>query len=173
VAAEKGNLTTKDLVAIGEAVIQLSRKLPKEKRTEAWLLPVIYGLTWGHFGPKFAREQRVSRGGSRKRIDFRFNGAASTVFEVAVRDPKHQNQVYGPLNEDELHKLCRETAAWTRALLLIDLSGEGPFAEVNLRKSYSGVRGPLGGGGREVVRVIYVHPDTSFSFLWRPWYVTS
>jgi hypothetical protein len=164
-AGDKGNLTKKDLVTIGKAVIQISRNLPPEKRAERWLLPVIYGFVSGHFGPKFTREKLVAGG----RIDFRYNGAASTVFEVAVRDPTHQIQVYGPGNRAELHKLCRETGAWTRALLLIDLSGEAAIPEERLKKSYDQVSGPPGGGHREPVRVIYVHPREDYDFLWRPW----
>lgn len=162
---DKGNLTKKDLVAIGRAVINLSRKLPPEKRAERWLLPVIYGYVTGHFGHKFTREKVVDGG----RIDFRFDGAASTVFEVAVRDSQHQGQAYGPPNRAELHKLCRETSAWTRALLLIDLSDTSPLDEGRLRESYGNVAGPRGGGSREAVRVIYVHPDQTYDFLWRPW----
>lgn len=163
--SDKGNLTKKDLVSIGRAVIQLARRVTPNKRAERWFLPVIYGYVTGRFGHKFSRERVVTGG----RIDFRFNGAASTVFEVAVRDPVHQAQVYGPANRTELHKLCRESNAWTRALLLIDVSGEHAIPEDNLRKSYDGVSSPRGGGYREPVRVVYVHPDETYDFLWRPW----
>jgi len=92
-----------------------------------------------------------------------------TVFEVAVRDPYNQIQVYGPGNRTELHKLCREVKASFRALLLIDLSGEKPISKANLEASYDKVRGPVGGSGRSAVRVIYIHPKLAYDFLWRPW----
>jgi hypothetical protein len=162
---EKEWLTKKDLVSIGKAAIHLARRLPAEKQAERWFLPVIYGYAAGRFGHKFVRERLVSSG----RIDFRFTGSSPTVFEVAVRDPNHQIQAYGPGNRTELHKLCRETSAFSRTLLLIDLSGEAAIPEKNLRKSYAAVTGPRGGGFRESVRVIYVHPKETYDFLWRPW----
>lgn len=130
------------------------------------MLLLIYGIA-----AKYGRviPEKGVGSGRRGRIDFRFSGTSPTVFEIAVRDPYNQVQAYGPGNRTELHKLCRQVSASLRALLLIDLSGEAPIPKDNLNASYDKVQGPKGGGRRQPVRVIYVHPRVAYDFLWRPW----
>ena len=160
----KEHLTVDELTEIGHATIALAKRVPEYRRAERPLLPMIYGYVSGRYG-RVIPEKNVGRG----RLDFRFSGMSPTVFEVAVRDPYYQVQAHGSANKTELHKLCREAGASLRGLLIIDLSGEAPIPAENLRASYDRVPGPRGGGARGPVRVIYVHPRSTYHFLWRPW----
>jgi hypothetical protein len=90
--------------------------------------------------------------------------------EFAVRPPKGGGELYGSQNVSELRKLCRvsHTEARLRALLLLDLCHES-IKQDALQNTYVSINAGRGRFRRSAVRVIYVHRDFGFNFLWKPY----
>lgn len=112
------------------------------------------------------RELSVQKG----RIDIRIGGTNPIVMELAVKPQKGGRQLYGPQNSPELRKLCRipQARARLRILLLMDLY-ETPYDRSQLQTTYNGINAGPGRFERISVRIIYVHKDHQFDFLWSPY----
>lgn len=104
-----------------------------------------------------------------ERIDFRFGGSNPVVLELVVRAPTGGGSLSGGQNIGELKKLCRVSYAQARlrALLLLDLAGE-PLKKDSLKDTYVPRHAGPGKFKRSAVRIIYVHRQSAFSFLWSP-----
>lgn len=148
--------------------LEVAEKLDEDHRNETFVHGVFLGVLAGLHRAVPQREAGVYLGHGR--VDFRYPGAKATLVELVVRDPYHGNQLYGPGNQTELLKLCKQDHAKssTRVLLLLDLSGESPHPKERLQASYDRVQKVSGRGVRKKVRILYVHPDFSYSFLWNP-----
>src|SRR5207245_1508894 len=120
---------------------------------------------------RISRQHPVYLYGSERpqRIDFRYGGPNPVVIEFAVRPRDGGGQLYGSQNESELRKLTRvnQTEAKLRVLLLVDLAN-APIAESELKPTYDGINAGPGNFTRMPVRVIYVHDQQSYNFIWRP-----
>lgn len=132
--------------------------------------PILYGFLQGRFR-KVSRQHYVRLHGRHHplRIDFRVGGTNPVVIEFAVRPPAGGATLYGSQNESELGKLTRVTnsSARLRVLLLIDLAPHAIPAD-NLKATYASLNAGPGNFARHSVRVIYVHADSAYHFLWRP-----
>jgi hypothetical protein len=117
------------------------------------------------------RQHYVQMYGSARphRIDFRIGGVNPIVFELAWRKSAGGAGLNANSNRAELKKLSRvsQNSAKLRALLLIDLANE-PLREEALQEQYSCLNAGPGRFERRPVRIIYVHRQTSFHFVWRP-----
>lgn len=137
---------------------------------EMLLDPVVYAYFDARFG-HFQRQYHVRLHGKArpKRIDFRYGTSNPVVMEIAARPPAGRSELYGNSNRDELNKLTRvvTSQARKRVLLLIDRAPR-PIRAENLKPSYDQIVTTRGRFARHSVRVIYVHPDLSYNFLWRP-----
>jgi hypothetical protein len=137
---------------------------------EMLLDPVLYGYLHGRFGG-VTRQHHVRFHGRHRpsRIDFRHGTSNPVVIEFAVRPPSGHATLYGSQNRSELRKLCRvsQTTARLRVLLLIDLYFT-PMNRETLKATYDREGSGPGNFIRRPVRVIYVHRDREFNFLWRP-----
>jgi hypothetical protein len=139
-------------------------------KREMLLDPILYGYLQGRFG-SMTRQHHVQFYGAAnpKRIDFRHGTSNPTVIEFVVRPPSGHATLYGSQNRSELRKLCRvpQTTARRRILLLVDLHAT-PMRRDNLKASYDREGSGPGNFARHSVRVMYVHRDQQFDFLWRP-----
>jgi hypothetical protein len=135
---------------------------------EMLLDPILYGYLRGRFR-HMSRQHPIPIAGTNRRIDFRHGGSNPTVIEFAVRPPHGGGTLYGGQNRSELQKLTRvsNTSARTRVMLLVDLSPV-PLDRDNLKRTYDDQGSGPGNFKRHSVRVLYVHADTDFHFLWRP-----
>jgi hypothetical protein len=137
---------------------------------EMLLDPILYGYLEGRLGHMQRQHYVQVRGKSKpKRIDFRHGTENPVVIEFAVRPPTGGGQLYGSQNSSELRKLCRikQTAARLRVLLLIDLHST-PLEKDSLKLTYDSQNSGPVRFKRNSVRVLYVHRDLQYSFLWRP-----
>ncbi len=139
-------------------------------RRETHLDPILYGYLQGRFG-HFTRQHYLHlHGASRpRRIDFRRGTHNPVVIEFAVRPSSGVGTLTGAQNQSELRKLCRVTNATARlrVLLLIDLYSK-PMDREHLKATYERQTSGRGNFVRHSVRVLYVHRDQQFDFLWRP-----
>lgn len=139
-------------------------------RREQLLDPILYGYLQGRFG-NMSRQHWVHMHARPRpqRIDFRCGGNNPVVIEFAVRPPEGGTELYGSQNRSELRKLCRvsQASARLRVLLLIDLSLD-PIHRDNLQPSYDEQSSGAGNFPRHSVRVIYVHLESRYNFLWQP-----
>lgn len=163
-------MNIKQLVAAAQEVISVLEEYHAAPDREMLIDPVLYAYLRAKH-TSVTRQHYVYRYGSNrpKRIDFRSGGNNPTVLEFAVRPPTGGAHLHGPSNTSELRKLCRvsTTAARLRALLLMDLYHR-PVSPQSLKQSYEGVGAGPGNFKRHSVRVIYVHRQETFNFLWRP-----
>ncbi len=148
------------LLNVAQRVLELSWWYSTEYG-ELWYDGLLLGYLEGRFGG-MDRQRSVPKG----RIDFRQGGNRPVVIELAVGKRNTSNKIYGSQNKGELHKLARETSASTRYLLLLDPSQSEPIPEDSLRHSYKQVPAERGRFPRGRVRVMYVHQEDSYSFLW-------
>lgn len=139
-------------------------------KREMQLDPILYGYLEGRFG-SFKRQHRLYLRGRTKplRIDFRRGSTNPVLVEFAVRPPNGGNTLYGSQNRSELRKLSRipQSQARLRILLLVDLSAT-PHAKSDLRATYESQTPAADGSNKHSVRVVYVHANTHYSFLWQP-----
>ncbi len=137
-------------------------------RREMLLDPILYGYLEGCFG-HLSRQRYVHLHGSikPKRIDFRYGTHNPVVIEFAVRPPGGGGTLYGSQNRSELRKLCRVTrvSARLRVMLLVDLHTT-PLVRANLKATYDTETSGAGNFKRHSVRVLYVHRETQYHFLW-------
>ncbi len=112
---------------------------------------------------EFAKSERPSR------IDFRIGGTNPVLVELAVRPAGGSSQLYGSQNRSELGKLTRipQSQARLRAMLLMDLAAR-PILKSRLKPTYDCVSAGPGRFQRSSVRVLYVHAELQYDFLWRP-----
>jgi hypothetical protein len=152
------------LSRLGRKTLRLAMTFPEYRRNETVLHGVLLGLLEGEVG-MMGREKRTTYG----RIDFRHGGSNPAVIELAIRDAYNSNQLYGSQNSAELNKLCRvpHERARLRALLLLDSSNSAPIPKSKLKATYDKVTSSPGKFERSSIRVIYVHPDLDYDFLWK------
>jgi hypothetical protein len=139
-------------------------------RREMLLDPILYGFLEGRFEHLSRQHYSYIHGSARpKRIDFRRGTTNPVVIEFAVRPPGGGGTLYGSQNRTELRKLCRVTPAEARlrVMLLVDLHST-PLNKDNLKATYDDQNSGPGRFQRHSVRVLYVHKDLQFHFLWRP-----
>ncbi len=137
---------------------------------EMLLDPILYGYLEGRFGHMQRQHYVQVRGRSKpKRIDFRRSTENPVVIEFVVRPPTGPGTLYESQNHSELRKLCRvkPSAARLRVLLLIDLHST-PLQRDTLKPTYDAKNSGPGRFKRSSVRVLYVHRDLQYDFLWRP-----
>jgi hypothetical protein len=139
-------------------------------RREMLLDPILYGYLQGRF-QNMSRQHWVQIHGRDRpqRIDFRHGGSNPVVIEFAVRPPHGGPTLYGSQNRPELRKLTRvtKTSARLRVMLLIDLAPD-PLLRNNLMRTFNDQNSGPGRFKRHSVRVVYVHSETSFNFIWQP-----
>ena len=137
---------------------------------EMRLDPMVYGFLQGRHG-HMSRQFYVRFHGAKrpKRIDFRYGTSNPAVIELAVRPPTGGSQLHGSQTESELRKLTRvpQAKAKRRILLLLDLY-RSPLDEAKLKATYDSIHAGRGNFKRHSVRVIYVHRDSTYDFLWWP-----
>ena len=160
-----------ELSVAAKEVLTLLGKYHNAPHREMLIDPVLFAYLRGKH-PPVERQHYVYRYGSERpqRIDFRTGGTNPVVLEFAVRPPVGGGHLLGSQNTSELRKLCRvtRTSARLRALLLMDLYHE-PIERKNLQATYAAVNAGRGRFQRNPVRVVYVHPDLSYSFAWDPY----
>lgn len=160
-----------DIERAGQEILALLRDYHNPPQRELLLDAILYAMLFGRH-TKITRQHRVYLYGSTRpqRIDFRLGGSNPVVMEFAIRTNASRGTLYGTQNVSELRKLCRvrSTAARLRVLLLLDLSSD-PLDLVSLKDTYEPLHAGRGRFRRSPVRVIYVHTESSFNFLWRPY----
>jgi len=131
----------------------------------------IDAVLYAYLQAKFARMSRqhyvyMSNRPRPQRIDFRHGGPNPVVKEFVHRY-RHGSVLYGSQNTKELRKLTRVRAsqARPRVLLLLD-SAERPIPRRNLETSYQERNSGRGNFERHPVRVIYVHRESAYNFVW-------
>ncbi len=137
---------------------------------EMLLDPVLYAYFEGRFGAMSRQHQVEMHSKVRpQRIDFRHGSSNPSVMEFAVRPPSGGSTLQGSQNKSELRKLTRivPSQAKTRILLLLDLYRES-ILKCKLKPTYDNINAGRGNFRRHSVRVIYVHPDIDYKFLWNP-----
>lgn len=161
-------MTIEELAEIGGAIIRLRKDYSRPASREMTLDFPLYAYLEASYG-NLSRQLGVTVAGQDKRIDFRIGGYNPVVIEFVVRPPQGGGQLYGSQNQSELAKLTRvqQSHARTRVLLLLDLSQH--FIErAALRATYVNLHAGPGRFHRRSVRVVYVHHDGWYHFLWHP-----
>jgi hypothetical protein len=148
-------------------------KGPKVRKNERAIDPVVLAYLRGA-GFTVSRQHYVWMYGSTKpqRIDFRVAGNPRSVVEFAVREAGGVQEVSAGKNHSELKKLARvkQGEAHMRYLLLLDMSTTlGPVPRAQMEQDYSGYNAGKGNFKRNPVRIVYVHADDEYDFLWHPW----
>jgi hypothetical protein len=152
-----------------QTAVELASDYHGEPHREMTVDGLVYGILHTKFGVERQHQIRSSVPGTKPdRIDFREGGTNPVVVEFAVRTAKHLNEIYGSQNKDELKKLAKQTHAKGRFLVLLDLSGDESLMKSRLESTYNKINAGRGRFPRASVRVMYVHPDASYHFLWRP-----
>ncbi len=148
-------------------VVTLASHYKGEPHKEMGLDGLLYGVLWAKF--KVSRQYQIrSTGRSHpKRIDFKQLGLNPVVIEFVTRT-ETRGEIYGSQNRSELVKLSKQIKMKSRFLLLLDISGKKPIAEARLKATYTPIKTTRGRYPRTSVRVVYVHPDRQYHFLWRP-----
>lgn len=159
-----------DVQKVGAEVLKLLSQYHNPPHKELLLDAILLAYLSGRYS-NVARQHYVSVYGSShpRRIDFRFGGTNPVMLELAVRSPAGGGSLYGSQNYSELNKLCRvsHSQARLRVLLLLDLASR-PLSKKSLKDTYDPLHAGPGKFKRSSVRVIYVHRDVSFHFLWSP-----
>lgn len=103
------------------------------------------------------------------RIDFRIGSSNPVLVELAVRSVHNRGSLCGSVNQSELDKLCRvpSSRAKLRVLLLLDFLA-APLSREVLSRSYEPLHAGRGNFQRSSVRIVYVHREAEFDFVWRP-----
>ncbi len=120
-----------------------------------------------------SREHPILVGKVERRVDFRFgdkpHGSNPCLFELAVRNSEHGQQLHWSQNKSELQKLSRypSSRAKVRALLLLDI-GHTPIEQHALQRGYDDYCLGRGNFPRYTVSVLYVHRNLDYRFVWRP-----
>ncbi|MBI4330643.1 MAG: hypothetical protein HY673_05135 [Chloroflexi bacterium] len=131
--------------------------------------PILYSYLQGRFG-NVARQQSVYLYGNSRpqRIDFRYGTSNPVFIELAVRPEAGGGVLSGAQNAKELRKLCRmrNSKARLRVLLLIDRHPNA-LVKDDLEQTYGRITSGPGNFERRPVRVLYVHRDVQFDFVWR------
>ncbi len=143
------------------------REFRGERKTDA----VMLGYLQGRFGGiQRQHNTSIGSGGGVSRIDFRQGGTCPVLIEFAVCTSK-RGCIYGGPNRKELIKLERfpPSKAKARYLILLDITKQEPIHKKNLHASYKRIKGGRGCYARHSVRVIYVHEDSAYSFIWKPY----
>jgi len=158
------------LQEIGAEILQLLSEYHNPPRKELLLDAIFLAYLKGR-STKVARQHYVRIYGSTKpqRIDFRIGGTNPAVIEFACRSTNGTGQLTGSQNLSELRKLSRvsTTQAKLRALLLLD-AVEKPLKKDALKATYDKQHAGRGKFRRHPVRVVYVHRQTAYNFLWDP-----
>ncbi len=159
------------LITAAIEVISMARQYRStEPHREMRLDGLVFGYFQGVFGQITRQHQWAAKKLARpQRIDFRQGGNRPVLIEFAARTPG-RNEIYGSQNQAELRKLCRQyqSTVSARYLLLIDTSGRNPITRDALKPTYDSIHAGRGRFARVSARVIYVHPDLQYHFLWRP-----
>lgn len=163
-------ISIKVLIEAGLTVIDLASQYKGEPKREMGVDGLLFGVLYCMAGVNQRQFKVYQRGRQRAlRIDFAKGwNSPSSVIEFACRT-KGRNEHYGSQNEDELRKLARRIRPNTRFLLLLDMSKNRPTPMDSLKATYDGINAGRGRFHRRSVRVIYVHPDEQYHFLWQPW----
>ena len=158
------------LIATSKVIVDLASHYKGAPHREMRVDGLVYGVLHTKFGVKRQHQVHTSVPKARPdRIDFKQNGKNAVVIEFAVRTLSHLNEAYGSQNRSELKKLAKQTNMSARYLLLLDLSGRAAIARDQLKRTYDRLNAGRGKFPRKSVRVLYVHPDLSYHFLWNPW----
>lgn len=161
-------MNIRELIASGHNVIEFLGRNHGLHGNERKIDPVLFGFLEAKFGGISRQHQVPMCGGSHpKRIDYRQGGNNPVVIELAVRPRQRANTLYGSHNRSELRKLCRVSSACLRVLLLLDLS-DNATARTSLQATYDEQTSGPGNFQRNSVRVIYVHRQSSYHFVWKP-----
>jgi hypothetical protein len=162
-----GTITIGKLIKAGHAVAKIGKKLTRKKSQERWLHGVLLGYLEGKYG-RMSSEWRVEHGSWTGRIDLRRGGPNPDLIEFVVR--WHGVEEGPRQNAPELRKLCRVPGrqARHRFLLIVDLTGDSPMSKGRLKQRYDSWNAGRGRFERHAVRVVYVHPQSSYHFLWKP-----
>jgi hypothetical protein len=164
-------ITRKQLIDAASAIVALAGDYKGAPHREMRLDGLVYGILSERFGA--TRQHKIhSRNKNSKRsqrIDFRQPGANPVVIELATRT-RGRNEIYGSQNRDELRKLARQGNAAMRYLLLLDVARRDALGKPELTDTFDKVLKQRGPGTRKSVRVVYVHPDLAYDFLWPPWH---
>lgn len=158
------------IVAATEVILMARQYRSTEPHREMRLDGLVFGYFQGVFGQITRQHQwAVKRGVRPQRIDYRQGGSRPVLIEFAARTPG-RNEIYGSQNRDELRKLCRQyqTKVSARYLLLLDTSGRDPIERDALEPTYNSIHAGRGRFARVSARMVYVHPDLQYHFLWRP-----
>jgi hypothetical protein len=159
------------LIEAASTIVTLAAHYKGAPHREMRIDGLVYGVLHTKFGVRRQHQVRNQArvGGHPDRIDFKQSGTNPVVIEFAVRTATHLNEIYGSQNGDELKKLAKQVRMKARYLLLLDLSGNAAISRGRLEPTYDSVNAGRGRFPRSSVRVIYVHPDSRYHFLWRPW----
>jgi hypothetical protein len=151
-------------------VLRLLEDYSRAPQREMLIDPVLSAYLAGRFG-EMTRQHWIRLHGRPRpqRIDFRYGGSNPSVIEFAFRPPTGRSELYGPQNLSELRKLTRvpRSRARRRYLLLLDRHHQ-PIQCANLKVTYDPLHAGRGRFRRHSVRVIYVHRDLQYNFVWRP-----
>src|SRR5580704_2009768 len=127
------------LVTTAKDILELASHYKGEPHREMRLDGLVYGVLNAKFAVSRQHHVRSSVPGRKpKRIDFRQGGTNPVVIEFVVRTERHRIEAYGGQNEDELHKLARQSNAKARYLLILDIAVE-PIPAEKLKASYAKV----------------------------------
>lgn len=164
-------ITRDALIGAGLEIVSMARQYrSSEPHREMGLDGIVFGYVQGVFGKVTRQHQWAVKKHIRpQRIDFRQGGNRPVLIEFASRT-RGRNEIYGSQNRAELLKLCRQyqSKVSARYLLLLDTSGRGPLTRDALKPTYDTIHADRGRFARVSVRVVYVHPDLQYHFLWRP-----
>ena len=137
--------------------------------------PLVHAYLQGYFVGVY-REYEAPVGRSATRVDFRFgdwpHGSNPCVMELAVRGTRtNQSCLSASTNRPELAKLsrfARDRASGGRLLLLLDF-GVHALARDRVLQQYKAEHLGPGRFDRSNVSVLYVHRDSDYNFVWKPY----
>lgn len=165
-------MNIREIEEAGQKILELLNDYRRHpaKRRELEIDETIYAYLQGRFG-NITRQHYVHLQSKPRpqRIDFRCGGSNPVVIELAVRPPDGHQQLYGSQNVSELRKLTRIVAsqARTRVLLLLDLADPSIPCD-KLKPTYDSQNAGPGNFDSYPVRVVYVHHELTYHFLWSP-----
>jgi hypothetical protein len=155
-----------EIQAVALDLLRQSSKMAREMKVDKALLAELNA----RFG-SVTRQHRMEFGNSERpsRIDFRVGGTNPVLLELAVRPADGTCQLYGSQNKPELFKLTRfpRSQAKLRSLLLMDFKAE-PISLERLRQTYDPITAGRGNFERNAVRVVYIHENSQYNFIWQP-----
>jgi hypothetical protein len=166
--------TIEEIAEVGRKLIHYSHRRLTDRQREMALDETFHEILTHRFGVlgKVERQHYLtSPAWARpKRIDFRIGGVNPVALEFAVRASDNPGCLYGSQNHPELLKLMRfpPSQVRLRCLLLIDLADD-PLIQSRLKPTYDCLNGGRGQIPiRQAVRVLYVHRNHEYHFIWRP-----